>query len=93
MRYAFVSEGEPWQTAKQNCIDMGATLMEIRSQGQYDSAIRLREEHDIWFWIGASRAALGANWLWNSDQEEVNLSEFWKSGGQDTHNHCVAFGG
>ena len=56
-----------WAAAKQNCLDMGARLMEIRSQEEYDAAQQFQPTHAEPIWLGASDLQTEGQWLWQSN--------------------------
>ena len=55
--------------------------MEIRTQEELETAVRLIVENTwFWFWLGANKQGEEGQWLWDSNQEVVNLDEFWEVG-------------
>ena len=69
-----------WHDAKQHCNEMGARLMEIRTQEQLEKAQQFYQELRDQFWLGASDEQTEGIWVWDSNQEEVDLNEFWLDG-------------
>ena len=69
---------------------MGAHLMEIRLHEELDRAIQYSSTYPLW--IGGSDIQEEGNWVWNSNQEEVNLNEFWYDNGPyyDIDTNCLA---
>ena len=59
---------------------MGARLMEIRTQEEYDSAVGFSQEFSAYFWLGGSDLQVDGNWVWESNREGVDMNEFWYSG-------------
>ena len=53
--------------------------MEIHSQEDYSTASQFHWEIDS-FWLGANDIQEESNWIWDSNQEQVNLNEFWSRG-------------
>ena len=85
-----VTEVKNWQDAQQNCIEMGARLMEIRTQEEFETASRFNDEMGTDFFLGGIKAE--GNWVWNSNEEEIDeLNEFWGSGRPVDHptRHCI----
>ena len=70
-----MSNSLPWHDAREACIAMGAHLMEIRTQEELDIAIAYSGVVPLW--IGGSEIQEEGNWVWDSNQEEVNPNEFW----------------
>ena len=69
--------------------------MEIRSQEEYDTALQFLAEIGRWFWIGGSDIQQESNWVWDSNQEGINLNAFWASGRPYFYNtdiNCLALG-
>ena len=66
--------------------------MEMRSQEDFETALRFYEEIHL-FWLGASDLQVEGNWVWDSNQEEVNLNYFWASGrpAQRSGQNCLVF--
>ena len=81
IRYVGVDSNKNWNDAKQNCIENGGRLMEIRTQEEYETALQSRVVLNGYkFWIGGSDIEVKGNWVWDSNQEGVILNEFWVSG-------------
>ena len=51
--------------------------MEIRTQEEFERARQFRLEIGYTFWLGANDIQAERNWVWNSNEEVVNLDEFW----------------
>ena len=79
-QYVVVREYNTWQDARNHCVAMGARLFEIRSDEKYDDALQLYQEIGGFYWVGANDIQEENNWVWNSDQEDVNLNVFWRNG-------------
>ena len=74
-----VTSIKSWHNAKQHCIDMGARLMEIRTQEEFETALRFKEELGG-LWLGGNDLQQHGNWVWDSNNEQVSLNEFWRIG-------------
>ena len=63
--------------------------MEIRTQDENDRAHVLFGDSP--FWLGANDIQDEGHWVWASNQEEVNLNEFWYEGRpfQNTERNCL----
>ena len=87
-----VVERHNWPDAKQSCVDMGARLMEVRTQEEFQTARKFYNEIGSYFWIGATNRETEGNWVWDSNQEEVNLNEFGVNGTptENQDNNCLA---
>ena len=86
-----VSELKTWQEARDNCIAMGARLMEIRTQEEYDTALSLYHQIGDEFWLGGTDYPEEMQWVWDSNQEEVDLNRFWAhTPGENTNANCLA---
>ena len=57
---------------------MGGRLIEIRTQDENDRAHILFGDSP--FWLGANDKQEEGHWVWESNQEDVNLNEFWFEG-------------
>ena len=51
--------------------------MDIRFQDEFLTA-QMFGEIEAPFWLGASDIQSEGNWLWDPNQEEVSLSEYWE---------------
>ena len=63
--------------------------MEIRTQEEYDRGLQFRQDLGQNFWVGATDIDTDNYWVWESNQEVVNLTEFWQSSRpevRDDHN-------
>ena len=69
-------------------------MPEFRTQEDYGKAILLLNEVNRDFWIGASDLATNGQWLWNSLDDQVDLSQFWENltPSEDVNRNCVKFG-
>ena len=54
--------------------------MEVRTQEAYNAAVQFYADIGRYMWIGANDIEVDRNWVWESNQDEVNLSEFWRDG-------------
>ena len=54
--------------------------MELRTQEEYDAARQLAQENTYTFWLGANDIQTEGNWIWDSNGEEVERNDFWRSG-------------
>ena len=78
IRYVGVDSNKNWNDARQHCIAIEAHLMEIRTQEEYETALQSRlVDNGSKFWIGGSDIQVEGNWVWDSNQEDVILNEFW----------------
>ena len=73
-------EGKSWSEAKANCVAMGARLMEVRNQAEFELSQVMVYEVNARFWLGASDIESEGEWIWESDNEAVRLDRYWKSG-------------
>ena len=53
--------------------------MEVRSQEDYNTALRLVGEIDYGFWLGGSEIEQEGVWAWDSNGEQIENS-FWSIG-------------
>ena len=67
--------------------------MEIRSQKEFEKAVSFGQKFEGDFWLGASDIQEEGDWVWESNQEEVNRNEFWirKRPHNRTDVNCLAF--
>ena len=77
--YTMVIEKKNWQDARDNCIAMGAHLLEIKSQAENVKAWQFHYEIEN-FWLGGNDIQDEGSWVWGSNQDLVNLKEFWSVG-------------
>ena len=66
-------------------------MPEVRTQEDYDKAILLLEEVNRDFWLGGSDLATDGDWLWNSLNDPVNMTQFWINGQpvNDANRNCI----
>ena len=76
-KYVEVRADKTWEDAKSNCAAMGARLMEVRNQEEFDRALRFRLTIPSPIWLGGSDIQVEGNWVWDSNGEAVNLNQFW----------------
>ena len=92
-RYVLNGDLKTWHEANQTCIEIGARLMEIRTQEEYETALQFEEELRS-FWLGGSDLQGEGNWVWDSNDEEINLNVFWESGSpfefKELNYNCIA---
>ena len=80
-----------WEGAKAHCEHLGGHLMEVRTQEQYDDAVRIEAEIDTRFWLGGCDVDEEGSFVWASDGERVD-SEFWADGepnNDDGEEDCI----
>ena len=56
-------------------------MYEVRSQEDYDRIDEFYQEMGAWFWLGGNDIETEGNCIWNSDEEAMNLVDFWSNGG------------
>ena len=54
--------------------------MEVRSQEQFEEATQFRLEFGRHIWLGGSDSQEEGVWVWDSNQEGMNMEQFWGSG-------------
>ena len=78
-----------------HCSDNGGRLPEVRTQEDYDKALRLRDEIGSDIWLGANDMHTEGRWVWSSlntaDADLVNMTQFWEPGKPSsfTSRNCV----
>ena len=87
LAYVTVTEElKDYSDAIQHCVDLGARLMEVRTQEKFNDAVELRNEIGVSFWLAAKEIDTDGNWQWNSDSEAVDLDTgFWFPGRPNTN--------
>ena len=87
-----VTDKRSWNDSKHNCIAMGARLMEVHTQEDFDTAKNFRQKVKESYWLGASDILAEGNWTWDSNKDEVSLNEFWYAGRpyNNTRTNCMA---
>ena len=90
--FILVNSDKTWSDAKDYCISRGARLLEVRTQEQYNMAVRLRNELGFHVWIGATDIQSEGTWIWESDGQLVNLNLYWLSNrpGSTNNYDCLA---
>ena len=91
--YVIGTSLKTWAAAQQYCIDLGGRLMEVRTQEDFDRAIRVEEETSL-FWLGGSDVLEEGVWVWDSNNQQINLDVFWYHATEpngDTEQNCLIF--
>ena len=53
--------------------------MEVRTQKEFERALRFRVEIG-YFWLGGSDREVEGEWRWESNAEQIDMNKFWESG-------------
>ena len=53
--------------------------MEVRTQKEFERALRFRVEIG-YFWLGGSDREVEGKWRWESNAEQIDMNKFWESG-------------
>ena len=81
IKYVLITARLTWNDAKQACIDMGARLMELRTQDEFDRALQFRLDLGT-LWLGGTDSGTENNWRWISNNDPINWSsQYWLNGG------------
>ena len=59
---------------------MGARLTEIRTQEEYDAAQDFGPAIGNEMWLGGSDLQVDGHWVWESNQGDISLIQFWMGG-------------
>lgn len=79
--YLFVDAFVDWNEAIEHCLNLNGTLMEPRTQEQFDIAVDLkRHSYDGSLWMGGTDEVEEGVWRWRSDGALVDMSRFWRDG-------------
>ena len=99
IQYFFGTSLRNWPWAVNYCSDNGGRLPEVRTQEDYDRAMRLRDEFGSDFWLGANDMDTEGRWVWSSlntaDADLVDMDRFWVPGKPSsyTSRNCMMVGG
>ena len=74
--YVLVRVPMNWHDAKQSCSDMGGHLMEVRNNEEYQRARLFAKENGSPVWLGGNDLQEEANWVWDSNGEQISLTQF-----------------
>ena len=70
---------------------MGRRLMEVRTQEDYERALQLFQELGNYpFWLGGNDIEEEGVWVWDSNDEVIDMNRFWYSGEpSDNSEDCI----
>ena len=54
--------------------------MEVRTQEEFDQALRFQREMERVFWLGGSDREVEGEWRWESNHELIDMNKFWRIG-------------
>ena len=60
--------------------------MEVRTQEEFDRALRFEREIGNEFWLGGSDRGVEGDWRWESNDELIDMNKFWTRGQPDSWN-------
>ena len=88
-----VTEAKSWADARQHCINAGSRLIEMKSQEEFDRTVQISDEIGE-FWLGGSDIQQEGVWVWNSNNEQINMNQFWYRASEPdggTDQNCLMF--
>ena len=65
----------------------------MRSQEEFDRAVQISDEIGE-FWLGGSDIQQEGVWVWNSNNEQINMNQFWYRASEPdggTDQNCLMF--
>ena len=65
--YVKVEEWKTWFDAKEHCNSLNGRLMEVRTQEEFERAMRFRRENGNNIWLGGSDREVEGEWRWESN--------------------------
>ena len=96
-KYILSSQLKTWADAREECINRGRHLMEVRTQEEFDKAVQLvAQTENGMFWIGGSDLQQEGVWVWDSNRERMDMDEFWNDNEPNNHDHgedCLQMSG
>ena len=81
-----IEETKNWHDARTHCQSLNGQLMEARTQEEYELAQELVREVNAWLWFGGSDHGEEGTWVWASDGQRIEESDYVDFWGVDQPN-------
>ena len=93
VNYYISNESMSWIDCKNYCTLLGGNLLEVRTQEEFDQAQNLRSEIGSQFWLGGSYREADGEWRWESNDDLINMTQFWADGQPYKNERCLTIYG